>query len=149
MSKARALALLVALSLASTVFIATPAQAGKWRWHFCRFQSADGHKGFADWEVRRTIRCATQKFGVSFKTAMCIARRESGLNEFADNPYSTASGVFQVVEGTWDGWATQFHRKWVHWRAWRRGSVWHARTNVMRSVFVMHRHGLSAWGGGC
>jgi hypothetical protein len=142
--------LVAAASLIATI---TPsaAHAGDWRWHFCRFQTMDGHHGFATVEVRRTIRCATRKFDVSFPTALCIAHRESGagLYPYARNPYSSATGIFQVVSGTWASWQSAFTRKWHHWRVWRDSSVTNARTNVMRSVYVMHRYGLSAWGGGC
>lgn len=147
----KSLGLLVALLIASTFFGVTAAHAGQWRWHLCKFQTMDGHQGFSDLEVKRTARCAEEKFPVSagFATVACIARRESGWNEFAKNPSSSASGVFQVVSGTWSGWHYEFAKKWQQWRVWHNSSVFNARTNVFRSVFVMHRRGLSPWGGSC
>src|SRR5262249_46609656 len=36
---------------------------------------------------------------------LAIARVESGFNPFSENPTSTACGIFQFVEGTWQSYA--------------------------------------------
>jgi hypothetical protein len=36
---------------------------------------------------------------------LAIARVESGFNPFSENPASTACGIFQFVEGTWESYA--------------------------------------------
>jgi hypothetical protein len=36
---------------------------------------------------------------------LAIARVESGFNPFSENPTSTACGIFQFVEGTWESYA--------------------------------------------
>ncbi len=45
----------------------------------------------------------TRAFGLYAPGAVNIARCESGLNPAAYNPYSGASGLFQIIAGTWAG----------------------------------------------
>ncbi len=45
----------------------------------------------------------TRAFGPYTPGALNIARCESGLNPAAYNPYSGASGLFQIIPGTWAG----------------------------------------------
>lgn len=45
----------------------------------------------------------TRSFGSYAPGAINVARCESGLNPAAYNPYSGASGLFQIIAGTWAG----------------------------------------------
>src|SRR5262245_54023103 len=76
------------------------------RYRVCRFESLDHHRGFSSWEVRSTVACAVDHWSVpgGFGTALYIAERESGLYCKARNPYSSATGIFQIVDGTWASW---------------------------------------------
>jgi soluble lytic murein transglycosylase-like protein len=127
----------LAILLVGAVFLsinATPAQAGQsWRWNKCRFQYYDGKKNWSPTEVKLTIKCAEAKFPSSLTTAMAVADRESNFYQFADNPYSSASGVYQFIDSTWSSLRynhlDDFARRWdLH------TSVWDARANVMVAV---------------
>lgn len=112
----------------------TAAQAGdSWRWDKCRFQTTDGKLGWSVKEVKKTIRCAEKKFPSSLDTAMYIADRESNFYQFADNPYSSASGVYQFIDSTWSSLRythlKDFSNRWD-----LNTSVWDARANVMIAV---------------
>lgn len=92
--------------------------------------------------VRALIRCAAPKLGVSTSKALYIAWRESRYNPHADNPSSSAAGVFQVVSGTWAYFVS--HYRWGN----RVGtSVYDGRANVILSLRYVHRRGWSPWGG--
>ena len=53
--------------------------------------------------ARYAIRLASSVFGVSYSEMMSVALCETGhtLNPFAKNRSSTASGLFQFLDGTW------------------------------------------------
>lgn len=44
--------------------------------------------------------------GVCPQTSIRIARCESNLNPFAENNHSTASGIYQFLNGTWSNYCT-------------------------------------------
>lgn len=54
-------------------------------------------------EVQQLIRDYSARYGISSETPLCIARNESGFNQFSKNRHSTASGVFQYLTSTWRG----------------------------------------------
>ena len=116
----------------------------------CRFQYWDGKRNWTQDEVRYTIRCAVVRWSVpgGLPLALCIARRESGFQQFAANPYSSASGVYQFVDGTWAGQIAgraQFVRDQNLGR-----SVWNARSNVLIAIRYAHMSwSWAPWGGGC
>jgi len=58
--------------------------------------------------TRQLIENAAQKFGVSANVLASIAQRESGGNVNAKNPDSSATGLFQIVKGTWDGLVSRY-----------------------------------------
>jgi len=117
------------------------------RW--VRYQMADGHKGFSYTEVRRSIVAAVERWGVpgGLSKALSVASCESGLNEFASNPYSSAAGVFQIVSGTWSSWYGSVVTSRPAWsRKWDvKPSVFNARSNVIVSIIHAHRYGWGAW----
>lgn len=45
-----------------------------------------------------------KEYGVNQETALRIASCESGFNPHAANKHSTAKGVYQFLNGTWDGY---------------------------------------------
>ena len=52
----------------------------------------------------RYIRWRGQQLGykdTDISTFIRIARAESGLNQYAKNPSSTAKGIYQFIDGTW------------------------------------------------
>ncbi len=80
--------------------------------------------------------------------ALCIARRESGLYEFAANPSSSASGIFQIVDSTWYAWRFGYFADRANMLD-LSTSVFDARANVMIGVWAMNAYGLGPWGYGC
>ena len=50
------------------------------------------------------IKRQSEEYGVSFKDALRIAECESSLNPKAQNPSSTAKGLYQFISKTWDNY---------------------------------------------
>lgn len=109
----------------------------------CVFRYREGSAHFSKNEVRSTIRCAVKRWAVpgGLNTALYIARRESGFNWFAANPTSSASGVYQFVDGTW---ASQIAARsdFVRTQHLSR-SVFNARSSVL--IAVKLAHGCWCW----
>jgi hypothetical protein len=122
----------------------------RWRYTNCRYGTLYGGSGFNTREVKRTIRCAVDHWNVpgGESMALCIANRESGFRPHADNPSSSAAGVYQMLDSTWNSWRhgslSKFANRWNLSR-----SVYHARANVLIGVKAMSRWGLTPWAGGC
>lgn len=53
-------------------------------------------------DMETMIRWHAVTFGVDPDVAVMIARCESGLNEYAQNPNSTAKGLYQFTDSTWE-----------------------------------------------
>lgn len=51
--------------------------------------------------VRDIIVAAANQYGIPVEYALATAQRESGFNPKAKNPNSSASGLFQFIDGTW------------------------------------------------
>lgn len=143
----RLASLLLALWIVGGTAQAAPAFTIAKRYHRCRFESLDGRAGFNSWEVRSTIACAVDHWSVpgGYGTALYIAERESGLYCHARNAYSSATGIFQVVAGTWASWYRSLVPDLNRWH-------WHigydrsqCRANIIVSVRAMHRYGLGPW----
>lgn len=54
-------------------------------------------------EVIQLIKDYSARYGINSATPLCIAKMESGYNQFSKNKSSTASGVFQYLTSTWRG----------------------------------------------
>lgn len=52
-------------------------------------------------EVQELIKNYSAQYGINAETPLCIAKLESGYNQFSTNNSSSASGVFQYLFGTW------------------------------------------------
>ncbi len=65
--------------------------------------AATGYVGkqYSKDEVQQLIVDYSAQYGINPATPLCIARHESGYNQFSKNRRSTASGVFQFLTSTW------------------------------------------------
>lgn len=61
-------------------------------------------------DVEEIIRWQAVVHGVDPDMAVMIARCESGLDAYASNPNSTAKGVYQFLDGTWEAINAQGHQ---------------------------------------
>jgi len=139
----RILTLVLAISFALT--LNPPAHAGitTWRDTECRYQYLDGHRGWSTWEVKKTIVCATERWGVSTSTALYVADRESNFGQYATNRYSGACGVFQHMPAYWPGRvATVASARPLLEPIGT--SCYNARSNVLAAIW-MARNGWGAW----
>jgi hypothetical protein len=66
-------------------------------------QTIPGYNGkqYSKEEVQQLIVQYSAQYGIDSATPLCIARLESGYNQFSKNRRSTASGVFQYLTSTW------------------------------------------------
>jgi hypothetical protein len=64
-------------------------------------QESYGGRHYSKEEVQQLIRDYSLQYGISAEVPLCIARLESGFNQFSRNRNSSASGVFQYLSGTW------------------------------------------------
>jgi hypothetical protein len=100
-------------------------------------------------ETRLTIIAAAHRFGVSSSLMLCVAQRESGLNEDAVNGYSGAAGLFQHLRSYWPGRVRAYNSAMPPLLDVKRdASPFSARANALVSARMM-RSSLSPWGGGC
>ena len=58
-------------------------------------------KQYSKEEVQQLIVHYSGVYGINPEAPLCIARLESGFNQFSKNRRSTASGVFQYLTSTW------------------------------------------------
>lgn len=131
---------LVAISTVAAVLATAPASAEPaWpeRWQTARFRTLDWPDGsFSVRENLLTVKAAARRFGVDFSRMLCIAERESGLNEHAYNASSGASGIFQHLATYWRGRVVAYRAPpslYVRPGA----SVFNARANVLVSARLM------------
>ena len=52
--------------------------------------------------VKHEIIRQAQEYNVDVDTALRVANCESSFNRFAKNPNSSAKGVYQFLDGTWE-----------------------------------------------
>ena len=85
-----------------------------------------------EWDLCDTVEC---KIRVEFQDApvmLAIARAESEYNPLADNPDSTASGVFQILNGTWTDYGCT-------------GNVWDEDDNIDCARIIYDESGTRPW----
>lgn len=63
--------------------------------------SENSGRHYSKEEVQALIISYSHQYGVNPEVPLCIARLESGFNQFSKNKSSSASGVFQYLSGTW------------------------------------------------
>jgi hypothetical protein len=142
---------LVTMGLAAALLVSIfgTANAGMrdgWRWRKDRWETFERPRHSFDYrEVRLTIRAAVDRWSVPGGTreALAVAGCESGLSPKAENPYSSASGVYQIVHATWVSWRSSISGIARRFRLKR--SVFNARANVIVAIVHAHRYGWSAW----
>ena len=59
-------------------------------------------KTYSKEEVQDLIIRYSQQYGINPEVPLCIAKHESGYNQFSKNKSSSASGVFQYLTSTWE-----------------------------------------------
>jgi hypothetical protein len=64
-------------------------------------QPAYSGRHYSKAEVVGLIEQYSQLFGIRSDAPLCVAKLESGYNQFSKNKNSSASGVFQYLAGTW------------------------------------------------
>jgi hypothetical protein len=108
----------------------------------------DFHRGAATTvrqHSRNQIRCATKRWKVPGgpRTALCIARRESGLLPWAESADGLNKGLFQQHVRWWRGSYDTYTR-----RAWSLSKrILNGRTNTIVSIRMAHDIGWGPWGG--
>jgi hypothetical protein len=139
----RRIARMVAVSAAVLVLgpLVTPASAHH------RPGPCDFHRG-ADETVRKhmrdLIRCASERWETKGGPALaiCIARRESGLQPTAgaSGPFI---GLFQHTRAYW----RERYETWS-WQGWDlKRTALNGRTNAIVTMRMVGNHGWGAWGG--
>ncbi len=109
----------------------------------CNFHRGEGETVRA--HSRNQIRCAVERWDVAggVATALCIARRESGLIPWASSADGKNRGLFQQHVRYWDGnYETYTRPGWELRRA-----IISGRTNAIVSIRMAHEIGWGPWGG--
>lgn len=116
---------------------AAPAKADG----ICAFHWWDRDTGFRPYAVKRIIKCAVAHYPVKggAPKALYIAWRESRYNPYATN--GRFKGVYQ--QGT--TWWPDRYQTYGFW--YLRNRILNARTNIIVSIRMAHRHGWGPWGG--
>ncbi len=65
-------------------------------------QIAEREKDMRIYRVQEEIKKQADEYGVDYDMAMAIAECESQFDTYAANPNSTAKGVYQFLDGTWE-----------------------------------------------
>ena len=79
-----------------------------------------------------------EKQGVDPTLAVAIARCESGLQEKAKNPNSSASSIFQFVKSTWK--STTKRMGWIEGT-----DVFDPHLNVVAGIWLLKTDGVIHW----
>lgn len=141
----------VSLIALTSLFILSgaPAEAKRergWRKEECRYLTLDGRKTWNQTEVKMTIRCASNRFGVSTSTALMVASHESGFVATARNPDSGACGIFQHLPRYWGSRINSVRSAWPRYA--RYGSpCTNARSNIFAAMLMVKRGGWYPWCG--
>jgi len=108
--------------------------------YFCSFAFLANHCGTVHAvpaAQRGVIRAITQIFGEHAGQALQVARCESGLNPHAFNP-SGATGLFQIMPGTWNGTPFQPY-------TWAKATNMWLNTQVAYSLFCEDGYQWRQW----
>jgi hypothetical protein len=116
---------------------------GKWERRQCRLGRSNG---WSNLEIRDLIRCAQRRIGNLYSpnqpgAALAIAKRESGFQEGASNPSSSAGGLFQWLSSSWP-WS-QFPVLARHYHL--PNNRFDPRSAAFISSMYMKRYGCQPW----
>jgi hypothetical protein len=91
------------------------------------------------WAIKRIIRCAVHHFPVpgGASRALYVAHRESRFDPYARN--GTNKGIYQQGKKFWPDRYRKFGFDYLKY------NIYNARTNVIVSIRMVHRHGWGAW----
>jgi soluble lytic murein transglycosylase-like protein len=89
-------------------------------------------------QVKRLIRCAANRWGVSVTRALYVADRESHFRPQAYNEWSCAKGIYQHICQYWPDRAYKFGFKGK--------SAFNGRANIIVSMKMVARVGWGPWG---
>lgn len=87
----------------------------------------------------RTIRYYATLYDVNYSLAKSIAWCESQYNPYAQNPNSSATGLYQFLNGTWNHYAL------LHWGTLEGHSPTDYGDNAELGVWVIANYGTSDW----
>ncbi len=89
------------------------------------------------WHVKQLIRCAASHHGVSTRTALYVAWRESRYRPSAYNAAGGAAGIYQHLVKYWPDRAADYgFRNW---------SPFNARANIMVTMRMVRQYGWDPW----
>ena len=117
----------------------TPAKAAG----ICEFPWQRRNGGYSTWQVKRIVRCAVAHYPVAGgeRKALYIAWRESRYDPYAVNPNGRFKGIYQ--QGiSW--WSDRYH---TYGFDYLKPKILNARTNIIVSIRMVHKHGWGPWGG--
>lgn len=119
-----------------------------WRFDECRFARLDGAPGLSANEVRITLRCAEDKWPApgGIDKVFDVVGCESGFDENADNPRSSAAGVWQAISSTWSSWRSRFGALVDRWEL--KASVYNGRANAILGLRTASSSGYGPWSSG-
>ena len=138
-SRVAALALVVALT-GSLVLVAAPAAQATGPCDFGRGED-QGVRAY----MRDVIRCAVGRWSVRGgpRTALCIAKRESGLLPWAESSNGINKGLYQQHIDYWaNNYDTYTRPAWALEKR-----ILNGRTNAIVSIRMAHAGGWGPWGG--
>lgn len=137
--------LFTAALVAALILLFNPLSAGAINRERCAFQGLE-EGWWSTEEVRRTIVCMANRFGVDPTTALSVAYRESRYDEWAWNDSSDAAGVFQHLYRYWPARADAYP-VWQQ-RLRIRSDCWcNPRIQALVTMRMVQDSGWSAWGG--
>jgi hypothetical protein len=128
----------VVLAVLGTLFVGPATSHAVILWGPCSFQRLDGET-IQHFSARR-VRCAAKVFGPvpgGGATAVCIARRESGLDPRAESLTGMYLGLFQHSAAAWpDRYVTWTYPLWG-----LPTSALSGRTNAIVTIRMVHATG--------
>ena len=138
-SRVAALALVVALT-GSLLLVAAPSAQATGP---CDFGRGEDQPVRA--YMRDVIRCAVDRWSVRGgpRTALCIAKRESGLLPWAESSDGINKGLYQQHVDYWASSYDTYTRP--AWKLEKR--ILNGRTNAIVSIRMAHAGGWGPWGG--
>lgn len=93
-----------------------------------------------DAEVEVKIRHYALMFGAPVEQALAIARCESNLEPFAKNPESSAAGIFQLTEDTFNETAMFMNLPWTYAK-----DVYDVDKNISIATYLLSTGQSSRW----